>query len=58
MVKFIARTERVGRSIMIRVPEDIAQDFGCDEFVEVRKIRKDFFGAVPGLKPFSRDDKL
>ena len=62
MTKALTRAKRVGGSIMVRLPKEIVQqeDIHEGEMVEVdvRKPKKDWFGATPSLGPFVHDDEL
>ena len=62
MTKALTRAKKVGGSIMVRLPKEIVQqeDIHEGEMVEVdvRKPRKDWFGATPRLGPFVHDDEL
>ena len=47
---------------MVRIPKDIAVHQGIREGeyvkVQVQKVRKDYFGVVPPLSPFTKEDRL
>ena len=62
MTKTVVKTRKVGGSIVVRIPKDVVEqeDIREGEPVElqVRKVRKDWFGAFPQLKPFSREEEL
>ncbi|MBI4257837.1 MAG: AbrB/MazE/SpoVT family DNA-binding domain-containing protein [Thaumarchaeota archaeon] len=62
MPKAIVKTRKIGGSIVVRIPKDLVEqeDIREGEIVEleVRKARKDWFGAFPKLKPFSREEEL
>ncbi len=62
MAKTVVKTRKVGGSIVVRIPKDVVEqeDIREGELVEldVRKARKDWFGAFPRLKPFSREEEL
>jgi len=46
----------------VRIPKEAAEQEGISEGelveVEVRKARRDFFGALKGVGKFSREDEL
>jgi antitoxin component of MazEF toxin-antitoxin module len=62
MPKALVKTRKVGGSMMVRIPKDVVELEGIKEGelveLEVQKARKDWFGAFPKLKPFSRDEEL
>ncbi len=62
MAKAIVRSRKVGGSIVVRIPKEVAEQEGIREGelveVEVRKARKDFYGALKGIGRFSREDEL
>ena len=62
MPRAIVKTRKVGGSIIVRIPKDLVdeEDIREGELVEleVRKARRDWFGAFPQLKPFSREEEL
>lgn len=62
MTRAVIRAKRVGGSIMVRLPKEVVdqEDIHEGEMVEldVHKARKSFFGATPGIGPFTREDKM
>ncbi len=62
MSKVLVKTRKIGGSIVERIPKEVVEqeDIHEGEFVEleVKKARKDWFGALPQLKPFSRAEEL
>ena len=62
MSNITCTTKRIGGSIMVRIPKDVVEQEGIGENesidLSVRKSRRDFFGAMPGLKPWTKADKL
>jgi antitoxin component of MazEF toxin-antitoxin module len=62
MAKALVKTRKIGGSIMARIPKEVAEQEGIGEGelveIEVRKARRDWFGTMKGLKPFSRDEEL
>ncbi len=62
MTRAVIRAKRVGGSIMVRLPKDLVEqeDIHEGEMVEVdvHKARRSFFGATPGIGPFTREDKM
>lgn len=62
MVEILQRAKRVGGSIMVRIPKDTVEferiaDGDLIRF-EPKKVRKDVFGSLPDIGPFTREDKL
>lgn len=62
MARAIVRSRKIGGSIVVRIPKEAAEQEGISEGelveVEVRKARRDFFGALKGVGKFSRADEL
>jgi antitoxin component of MazEF toxin-antitoxin module len=62
MPKTLVRTRKIGGSIVVTIPKELVdqEGIGAGELVEleVQKARRDWFGAFPKLKPFSRDEEL
>jgi hypothetical protein len=57
----LVKTRRVGGSIVVRIPKELVEEhIHAGELVEleVKKARKDWFGALPNLLPFSRAEEL
>ena len=55
----IQTAKKIGGSLMIRIPKDIVENQsikpGEKVKVDIKKLRKDWFGTVPGLKPFDKN---
>jgi antitoxin component of MazEF toxin-antitoxin module len=62
MSRTIVKTRKIGGSIVVRIPKDVAEREGIreDEFVEidVKKAKGEWYGAFPTLKKFSREEEL
>ena len=62
MVKALTKTRKVGGSIVVTLPKDLveSQKIKEGEVVEVtvRKFRKEGFGVLKGVKPFTAVDEL
>jgi antitoxin component of MazEF toxin-antitoxin module len=62
VTKALTRAKKVGGSIMVRLPKEVVQqeDIHAGEMVEVdvRKPKKNWFGATPSIGPFVRSDEL
>ena len=58
----LARTRKIGGSIIVTIPKKIIKEQGIheDELVEiqVKKRKKDFFGALKGIGKFKREDRM
>lgn len=58
MTETIQRARKVGGSIMVRIPKEIVEIEGIKEGetlqVDIKKLKKDFFGITPGLLPFNK----
>jgi antitoxin component of MazEF toxin-antitoxin module len=60
MTRAVIRAKRKGGSIMVRLPKEVVQqeDIHKGKTVEVKKARKSWLGATPGIGPFTREDEL
>ena len=62
MVKALVRARKVGGSIVVSIPKEVVQEEGITEGelveLDVHKATKDWFGAFPKLRPFSREEEL
>ena len=62
MTKTLVRSRKVGGSIVVSIPKKVAEHEGIREGelleIDVRKARKDWFGAFKGIGPFTREDEL
>jgi antitoxin component of MazEF toxin-antitoxin module len=62
MPRALVKTRKVGGSIVVRIPKELVEqeDIREGELVEleVRKARKDWYGALKGVGSFSREDEL
>ena len=62
MAKTIAKTRKVGGSLMVTIPREVVEQEDLREGVlvelEVRKARRSFFGVASGIGPFTREDKM
>ncbi len=58
----IARTRKVGGSLMITIPKEMVKEEGLREGevvkINVEKIKKDYFGALKGIGKFTKEDEL
>jgi len=61
-MKSLTRTRAVGGSLIVTIPIEIVKSemLREDELVEVevKRPKKDFFGALKGIGPFTKEDKF
>ncbi len=62
MQKCLAKTRKVGGSIVVTLPKELVEtqqikENMCVE-ITVKKCRKDGFGALKGIGPFTVEDEL
>ncbi len=61
MAQTMQKAKRIGGSLMVRIPKDIVEIEHIKEGetlkIEINKIRKDWFGAFPGLSPLKKDER-
>ncbi len=62
MPKCLAKTRKVGGSLVVTLPKELVetQKIRENEYVEVtvKKCRKDGFGMLRGISPFTAEDEL
>ena len=62
MPKALVKTRKIGGSIVARIPKELVEQEGIREGelveLEVRKARRDWFGAFPKLRHFSKEEEL
>ena len=62
MTKCLAKTRKIGGSIVVTLPKELVdtQKIKENEFVEisVKKLRRNGFGALKGMRPFTADDEM
>ena len=62
MIKALAKTRKVGGSIVVTLPKELVQTqkIKANEYVEitVKKCRINGFGILKGVGPFTVDDEL
>ena len=62
MATTVQYTKKVGGSLMVRIPKELAQIEQIEEGeavqIEIHKVRKDWFGVLSGLKPMKKEEKL
>ncbi len=59
-MKTIQRIRKIGNSFYVHIPKDVAGAEGIlsgdNVLVKVSRLRKAWFGAFPGLKPFNKEE--
>ncbi|HVA83209.1 MAG TPA: hypothetical protein VNF06_03535 [Candidatus Aquilonibacter sp.] len=62
MREIITKTKKFGGFIFVRIPNKVAQKEGikAGEFIRIKvtKIEKNWFGAMKGLVPFTKEDEF
>lgn len=62
VAKALVKSRKVGGSIVVSIPRKVVEHEGIQEGelleIEVRKARKDWFGAFRGIGPFTKEDEL
>lgn len=54
-MKTIAKTRKIGGSLVITIPSNI---FKNERLKEMKKVKKDYFGALKGIGSFTKEDEL
>ena len=58
----IARTLKIGGSLIVTIPKEIVREEGLREGeavkILVEKVKKDYFGILKGMRPFSKEDEI
>jgi len=61
-MKSLTRTRTIGGSLIVTIPKELVREKSLEEGelieLQVEKIKKDFFGALRDIKPFSRKDRM
>ncbi len=61
-MKTITRARAIGGSLVVTIPKEIIREESIHEGelveIEVKKTKKDFFGALKGIGPFTKEDEL
>jgi len=62
MVKYLTKIRKAGGSIVVTIPKELVgnQKIKENQYVEitVKKCRKDGFGILKGMAPFTVEDEL
>ena len=58
----LAKVRKVGGSLVVTIPRRVADEEGIKPGetvnVEVRKVKKSYFGTARGIGPFTADDEM
>ena len=61
-MKTITKTRTIGGSLVITIPSNIVKNERLKENevieIEIKKLKKDYFGALKGLGSFTKEDEL
>ena len=61
-MKTLTRTRAIGGSLVVTIPKEIVREEFLKEGelveIEVKKTKKDFFGALKGIGEFKRKDRM
>ena len=62
MTQLIQRTKKIGGSLMVRIPKELADLERIYEGelvqIEMKKVRKEWFGAFPKLTSFRKEERM
>jgi hypothetical protein len=62
MTQCLAKTRKVGGSIVVTLPKELVENKKIKEGeiieISVKKVRKDGFGILKGVGPFTAEDEL
>ncbi|HLC74611.1 MAG TPA: AbrB/MazE/SpoVT family DNA-binding domain-containing protein [Candidatus Nanoarchaeia archaeon] len=61
-MKTVARTRSIGGSLVVTIPKEIVREEMIQENelveIEVKRTKRDFFGALRGVGHFTEEDEL
>lgn len=61
-MKTLTRTRAIGGSLVVTIPKEIIREESIHEGelveIEVKKTKRDFFGALKGIGSFTKEDEL
>jgi bifunctional DNA-binding transcriptional regulator/antitoxin component of YhaV-PrlF toxin-antitoxin module len=61
-MKSLTRTRTVGGSLIVTIPKELVKEESLQEGelveIDVSKVKRDFFGALKGIGPLTKKDKL
>jgi antitoxin component of MazEF toxin-antitoxin module len=62
MARALVKTRKVGGSIVVSIPKEATEQEGIREGelveIQVKKAKKDWFGALKGVGSFSKEDEI
>ena len=62
MAKTKAQVRAIGGSLVVTIPKKVVDKEGLHEgewvSLDVKKVKKDYFGCLPGVGPFTKEDEL
>jgi antitoxin component of MazEF toxin-antitoxin module len=62
MAKTLVKARKIGGSLMVTIPKGVVEQEDVREGdlveIEVRKAKKSFFGATPGIGSMTREDEF
>ena len=62
MTEAVQIAKQIGGSLMVRIPKEIVEieriSPGEAVHIDIKKLRKDWFGMFPQLKPFTKEDRF
>lgn len=60
-IKTLATVRRIGGSLVVTIPKEMVREEQIEENevieINVKKPRKDYFGALKGIGSFTREDR-
>ncbi len=60
--KAVTVAKKIGGSLMVRIPAEAASEEGIKEGdmveLQIKKIKKSWFGSYPGIGPMTHEDEL
>ena len=61
-MEILTRTRAVGGSLVVTIPKEVVDENSIKEGelvkIKVEKVKKDFFGVLKGVGPFTSEDEL
>jgi len=61
-LKSVSRIRSIGGSLVVTIPKEIVREKGLNEGevieLEINKPRLEGFGAIKGISPFTRGDRM
>ncbi len=62
MEEAIVTARRLGGSLIVVIPKTVAKEEGITEGeairIRIKKVKKNWFGALKGIGPFTKEDEL